>query len=50
MMSGDECPFCGVLGDGEVGWLQDHLEVCRDALVPCPCRWCPPPSPPPLLL
>ena len=38
-MPRDECAFCGVLGDGEDGWLEDHLEVCRDALVPCPCRY-----------
>ena len=37
-MSADECQFCGVIGDGEEGWLDDHLEICRRAPVPCPSR------------
>jgi hypothetical protein len=38
------CSFCGASGDGEEGWLEDHLEVCRSAPVPCPARS---PRPPP---
>lgn len=50
-MAALECSFCGAVGDGEDGWFEDHLEVCREAPVPCPSRSallpCVPPSPAP---
>jgi hypothetical protein len=50
-MAALECSFCGAVGDGEDGWFEDHLEVCREAPVPCPSRsavlLCVPPSPAP---
>lgn len=32
------CPHCGVFGDGKPGWLEDHLEICREMEVRCPCK------------